>query len=84
MRCGRESRGGDGGAAVPAHVPQPWDTNARCDAPKPHLAGEVELIDAGDMDGASTRTAKENRYLESNRLDDKDIEDLGYGPPDGG
>ena len=49
-----------------------------------HLAGEVELIDAGDMDGASTRTAKENRYLDSNRLDDKDIEDLGYGPPDGG
>jgi hypothetical protein len=47
------------------------------------LAGEVELIDAGDLDEASVRTLKENRYLESPRLDDKDIEDLGYGPPGG-
>jgi len=48
------------------------------------LEGEVEFLDAGGLNEVSVRALKENRYFESNRLDDDDIEDLGYGPTDGG
>lgn len=48
------------------------------------LEGEVELLDAGDLSDASVRALKENRYFESSRLDDDDIEDLGYSSSDGG
>lgn len=45
--------------------------------------GEVDLIDGGDLENVGARALKESRSLESSRLDDDDIEDLGYGPRDG-
>lgn len=45
---------------------------------------EAELVDAGDLDGASVRDGKRTAAMESRTLDDDDLEDLGYAARDDG
>lgn len=43
---------------------------------------EVELVNAGDLDGASVRDGKHTAAMEARSLDDDDLEDLGYARKD--
>jgi hypothetical protein len=43
---------------------------------------EVELVNAGDLDGASIRDGKHAAAMEARNLDDDDLEDLGYSDKD--